>query len=138
MSTRVRPITPADVVPVGAVLARAFDDDPLFCAILPEPAQRARALRALFEEWTRILHLPHDTSSTTDDHSGAALWSPPGQWSIGLFTLARLAPRMLGDHVRDGVAAHAGFLSAGPGSPIRCFLDGTTWPNDPTMASMKP
>jgi GNAT superfamily N-acetyltransferase len=84
------------VVPVGAVLARAFDDDPLFCAILPEPAQRARALRALFEEWTRILHLPHDTSSTTDDHSGAALWSPPGQWSIGLFTLARLAPRMLG------------------------------------------
>lgn len=96
MTAVVRPLVAADVAPVAVVLARAFDDDPLFLAILPEPAHRARALRALFEEWTRILHLPHDTSFTTDDHAGAALWSPPGHWSLGLFTLARMGPRMLG------------------------------------------
>jgi ribosomal protein S18 acetylase RimI-like enzyme len=92
----VRPLVPADVVPVAAMLARAFDDDPLFLAILPDPAQRRRALAALFEEWARRLHLPHDTNFTTDDHSGAALWSPPGHWSLSLFTLARMGPRMLG------------------------------------------
>jgi ribosomal protein S18 acetylase RimI-like enzyme len=92
----VRLLGAEDVVPVAAVLARAFDDDPIFRAILPAPEHRSRALRALFEEWTRILHLPHPTSFTTDEHAGAALWSPPGQWSIGILSLARLAPRMLG------------------------------------------
>jgi GNAT superfamily N-acetyltransferase len=95
MSVAVRLLVPEDVAPVGAVLARAFDDDPLFVAMLPEPAHRRRALVALFEEWTRLLHLPHGCSTTTDDHAGAALWSPPGQWSIGVGMLLRLAPRML-------------------------------------------
>jgi GNAT superfamily N-acetyltransferase len=91
----VRFLVAGDVVPVAAMLARAFDDDPLFQAMLPEPAHRRPALRALFEEWTRRLHLPHACSFTTDDHAGAALWSPPGHWSMGLGMLARLAPRML-------------------------------------------
>ncbi len=78
------------------MLTRAFVDDPIFKAMLPEPQQRRRALRALFEEWTRLLHLPHASSYTTDDHAGAALWSLPGHWSIGPVMLLRLAPRMLG------------------------------------------
>ncbi len=76
MTAAVRLLVPGDVVPVAAMLTRAFDDDPIFGAMLPEPAHRRRAL---FEEWTRLLHLPHACSYTTDDHSGAALWSLPDQ-----------------------------------------------------------
>jgi hypothetical protein len=47
--------------------------------MLPEPGHRRRALGALFEEWTRLLHLPYGASYTTEDHAGAALWSLPGQ-----------------------------------------------------------
>jgi GNAT superfamily N-acetyltransferase len=92
----VRPLVAEDVVPVAAALARAFDDDPIFRAILPDDAHRRRALPALFEEWTRILHLPHPGSFTTDDHAGAALWSPPGAWEVGIGTILRMGPRMLG------------------------------------------
>ncbi len=96
MTPTVRLLVHGDVVPVAAVLTRAFDDDPIFQAMLPEREHRRRALRALFEEWTRLLHVPHACSYTTDDHAGAALWSLPGQWSIGPGMLLRLAPRMLG------------------------------------------
>ena len=94
-ATQVRLLKPQDVAPVAAVLVRAFDDDPIFQAILPEVEHRRRALRALFEAWIDELHLPHATSFTTEDRAGAALWSPPGRWSIGLVGLARLAPRLL-------------------------------------------
>ncbi len=92
---KIRPLVAADVRPLVPVLVRAFDDDPIFQAILPDAAHRARALAAMFEAWMVQLHLPLACSYTTDDHAGAALWSPPGRWSLGLLGLARLAPRVL-------------------------------------------
>jgi GNAT superfamily N-acetyltransferase len=87
---------PGDLDPLAATLGRAFDTDPIFRAILPDDAHRRRALPALFREWIRLLHLPHaDTSWTTEDHAGAALWSPPGAWHLGLGVLARMGPRTL-------------------------------------------
>jgi ribosomal protein S18 acetylase RimI-like enzyme len=92
----VRKATSDDVQKLGDVLGRAFDDDPIFRAILPDDAQRRRALPILFREWTRLLHLPHDTAWTTNDLAGGALWSPPGHWKIGLFDEAKMAPKMVG------------------------------------------
>jgi ribosomal protein S18 acetylase RimI-like enzyme len=92
----VRLVRADDVEPLGAVLARSFDADPVFRAILPDDAHRARALPILFVEWLRRLHLPLETTYTTDDHAGAALWSPPGRWHIGVLQQAAMAPRMLG------------------------------------------
>ncbi|MGH7297348.1 MAG: GNAT family N-acetyltransferase [Polyangiaceae bacterium] len=91
----VRLVRADDVAPLGAVLARSFDADPIFRAILPDDAHRARALPLLFAEWLRRLHLPLGTSYTTDDHAGAALWSPPDRWQIGVLQQAVMAPRML-------------------------------------------
>jgi ribosomal protein S18 acetylase RimI-like enzyme len=94
--TSVRPIVTGDLDPLAGVLGRAFDADPIFRAILPDDAHRRRALPVLFREWIRLLHLPHtDTSWTTDDHAGAALWSPPGAWHVGLGAMARMGPRMV-------------------------------------------
>lgn len=93
----VRSVTAADVPALGDTLARAFDDDPIFGAILPDVAHRRRALPALFREWIRRLHLHRaDASFTTDDCGGAALWSPPGQWHIALLQQALMAPKMIG------------------------------------------
>jgi ribosomal protein S18 acetylase RimI-like enzyme len=91
----VRKATMADVDRLGDVLGRAFDDDPIFRAILPDDAQRRRALPILFREWTRLLHVPLDAAWTTDDVSGGALWSPPGKWKIGLVDEAKMAPKMI-------------------------------------------
>ena len=84
-----------DLPRLGDVLGRAFDDDPLFRAILPDDAQRRRALPAMFAEWTRLLHLGPERSFTTDDLAGAALWSPPGAWKVGLWNDLKMAPSML-------------------------------------------
>lgn len=91
-----RKATSDDVVRLGDVLARAFDDDPIFRAILPDDAQRRRALPILFRDWTRLLHLPNDSAWTTSDVAAGALWSPPGAWHVGVFTMAKMAPKMLG------------------------------------------
>ncbi len=91
----VRPIQPGDLEPLSAMLARSFDDDPIFRAILPDDAHRRRALPILFRAWIARLHLGRPGSYTTDDHAGAALWAMPGQWSIGPFTLLVMGPAML-------------------------------------------
>ena len=91
----VRLVRDDDVEPLGGVLARSFDADPIFRAILPDDAHRARALPVLFVEWLRRLHVPLETSYTTDDRAGAAMWSPPDRWHIGVFQQAAMAPRML-------------------------------------------
>ena len=92
----VRPIVPEDLDPLAGALGRAFDTDPIFRAIVPDDAHRRRALPVLFREWIRLLHLPYpETSWTTDEHAGAALWSPPGTWHVGLGALARMGPRMI-------------------------------------------
>jgi ribosomal protein S18 acetylase RimI-like enzyme len=96
MTHTVRLATADDVPALGDVLARAFDADPIFCAILPDAGHRARALPVLFREWLRRLHLQHQATWTTDDLAGAALWSPPGKWHIGLVEEALMAPRMIG------------------------------------------
>ena len=92
----VRHVVRGDLDALAGVLARAFDEDPVFCAILPDDAHRRRTLPVLFREWIRLLHLPHpSTSWTTEDLAGAALWSPQGEWDVGFGAILRMGPRML-------------------------------------------
>lgn len=121
----VRLVTPADVAPLGDVLGRAFDADPLFRAILPHDEHRRRALPVLFGEWIRRLHLHHGASWTTDDLAGAALWSPPGQWHIGFWDEARMAPRMiaaLGGRVLAGLRVLLAVEGPHPKEPLHYYL----------------
>jgi ribosomal protein S18 acetylase RimI-like enzyme len=93
----IRHVAPEDLDALSAALGRAFQADPVFSAVLPEDAHRSRCLPVLFREWIRLLHLPHPTTSwTTDDLSGAALWSPPGAWHVGIGDLARMARSVIG------------------------------------------
>jgi len=84
-----------DVDRLGAVLGRAFEDDPVYRCIFPDDDKRRAALPQLFTQWLRHIHLPHDLAYTTDDLAGASLWAPPNAWKIGLLTQLRLAPKLI-------------------------------------------
>ena len=67
--------TQADVPAVASVLARAFQDDPVFVWSIPDPDRRRECLPAVFAAVAE-LYLPHDETYLTDDGVGAALWAP--------------------------------------------------------------
>lgn len=72
----------ADISTVGDVLARAFQDDPVFTWVIPDPDRRRDLLPSVFAEFARVF-LPHDETYLTDDGAGAALWAPAGVDAVG-------------------------------------------------------
>jgi ribosomal protein S18 acetylase RimI-like enzyme len=73
---------------LGAMLAAAFDDDPVWCWICPDPVRRRRHLGGLFAQVIRPRVRRGDVL-TTDSHQGAAVWAPPGEWKSGPRDAAR-------------------------------------------------
>ncbi|MFC4909970.1 GNAT family N-acetyltransferase [Actinomadura gamaensis] len=91
-SPSARVATASDVDRIAAVLARAFEDDPVWSWILPDEASRPRRLAAAFAILLREVHLRHGASEHSgrfDDIESAALWDPPGAWRLPLATQAR-------------------------------------------------
>lgn len=67
--------TTVDVPAVASVLARAFQDDPVFTWSIPDPERRRAYLPAVFAAFAE-LYLPHGETYLTGDGAGAALWAP--------------------------------------------------------------
>lgn len=89
----VRAALESDVGPVCATLARAFEDDPIACFLLPAARRRPSGLRAFFRAQIAGDLLPFGGVYTTDDHAGAAVWAPPGKpMTTGLRAIAGLVP----------------------------------------------
>ncbi|HVF75685.1 MAG TPA: GNAT family N-acetyltransferase [Acidimicrobiales bacterium] len=94
--TAVRKATYADVPALSAALARAFEDDPIFEWLLP-PGRTKRRMDRLtksMEVALRVLHLSHDSTWTTPDLAGAAVWDPPDKWKTGPRDMLRGVPAM--------------------------------------------
>lgn len=81
-----------DVDGIVDVLARAFDDDPVFEWFLRDDAGRGDAFRRFFEIAARQLTLPHDEVYLAAGGAGAALWAPPGTWELGEDQIEALLP----------------------------------------------
>ncbi|MCP2339471.1 GNAT family N-acetyltransferase [Actinomadura rupiterrae] len=84
----------SDVDRIAAVLARAFEDDPVWSWMLPDEASRPRRLAAAFTILLREVHLGHGASEHAGrfaDIEAAALWDPPGSWRVPLTAQARQA-----------------------------------------------
>ena len=87
-----------DVPAVAVVLARAFQDDPVYIHALPDPEQRAQALPHLMRALVTRLHggMGHlDVAEAGGHLVGVAAWDAPGQVSPGPWRLARALPSML-------------------------------------------
>ena len=90
----VRPAEPADARALAAPLARAFYDDPVTVWANPSERTRVRRTERFFLGRMRAL-LPHELSYVADDARGAAIWSPPDAWQMGLRELIHDLPAFL-------------------------------------------
>ena len=75
----VRKATAADVESLGAALARAFHEDPVFTWMFPGERARRRSSERYFAGRVRLL-LPQEEVYTTPDAVAAAVWAEPGRW----------------------------------------------------------
>jgi GNAT superfamily N-acetyltransferase len=117
----VRPAGSADAPALCAVLAQAFEDDPVAVHLIPSHRRRLRGLEAFFRlQLTRDL-LPQGCVFTTEDRSGAALWAPPGMSVPNglavLVSLVPLAPYVVGREMARSVRSLARITSLRPREP---------------------
>lgn len=82
---------------VGAMLARAFADDPLWCALWPDEADREQSLTRMLGALTRTTVVAGGFARANGDGAGVALWAPPGvELNAWAMVRARLAlPRFV-------------------------------------------
>jgi ribosomal protein S18 acetylase RimI-like enzyme len=101
----VRKAGASDKKALAAMLARAFDDDPVMSWFFREDERRGGRNRRFFDMRLRQL-LPHDETYTVDGAAGAAIWALPDRWRLGkieefrmgvalLFALGRRIPTLV-------------------------------------------
>ena len=110
-ATQTTSMTRDQIAASGAVLGRAFADDPLFTYILPErTAGREAKLRWFMERGARYGHSYGQVHTTAGNVEGNAVWLPPGDVKLTMPRMARtgivLAP------LKFGLGAFSRFLSA--------------------------
>lgn len=110
---QVRDATPEDRDAVAAMLARAFDDDPVLDWLMPDPAVRARRVPGMFAAFFTG-DGPPGMRLATPGCEAATLWRAPGAAKEedgglpGLWHAWRLFGGALlrGKRVGDAIAAH--------------------------------
>ncbi len=65
-------------------LTRSFWDDPMYAWLAKNDAYYGARFRRIFEAYWDHFALPYEQIWTTEDRLGAALWSPPHCWKLGL------------------------------------------------------
>jgi ribosomal protein S18 acetylase RimI-like enzyme len=96
-----------EVDTLSAVLAEAFEDDPVFGWLLPNQASRRRRLEGFFQLELRHVVLPTGRVWTTDGSAGASLEVPPGQWRMPVRTQLAQGPaftRVFGTRIGHALA----------------------------------
>jgi ribosomal protein S18 acetylase RimI-like enzyme len=76
--TPIEPLAPALIGKAVETLVRAFEGDPMFGWIFPEPRTRTRALRRLNQIPVRY-GLRYGRVMQADDAGAVAIWIPPGR-----------------------------------------------------------
>lgn len=84
--------TSTDVDALSVMLARAFDQDPFWRWIVGHGDDYQARLAQGFATQLSHLALPGGLVWCGEHHQGAALWSAPGHWQLGLFQQLRLLP----------------------------------------------
>ncbi len=91
----VRKATGDDSARIVTSLVRAFENDPLLTWMVRRDAGRAQAMRTFFEMSLHPLTMPFGEVYTTAACEGAALWTPPGAWSVNILQHLSVVPRFV-------------------------------------------
>ena len=123
LEVTVRSATAADVKPLAAVMARAFDDDPPFVWMLPRPQTRQARARVIFATVLRTEALRHgavEVACAGNAIVAGAIWLPPGHWAPTVSEQLRSLPgfaRALGRRFGYGTALTQSMTRAHPHEP---------------------
>ncbi len=93
----------------GAVLARAFDDDPMMTYILPDDAARMKSGAWFFTAAAKYGNKFGEIYTTADGVEGDAIWLPPGQQKVSPWRMAQVG--MLAAPLHFGFSAFGRFLT---------------------------
>jgi ribosomal protein S18 acetylase RimI-like enzyme len=97
-AAHILPLGPRDARAAGAVLSRSHADYPSFAHLFPQPARRARALKAMFTGVARDgARLGSAYGAVDDDGTilGVAIWLAPGRFPWSAWRQLRGAGWML-------------------------------------------
>jgi GNAT superfamily N-acetyltransferase len=92
IDTTPRQSSPAEIDGLSAVLAAAFEDDPVISWLLPNPTRRRSQLGLFFRLELRHVVFPAGHAWTTHGATGASLELPPGKWRMPLGAQLRHGP----------------------------------------------
>jgi ribosomal protein S18 acetylase RimI-like enzyme len=92
---QVRKAERGDVDAISKALAAAFTDDPVMSWLIRDPGRRPKVLEGNFRLLLERIWLRHEETYTTETSAGAAIWDPPGQWSVGIGRQIGLLPGAL-------------------------------------------
>ncbi len=81
-----------DAEALGAMFARAFDDDPIWAWLCRSRMRRFTRLAAPFFATEARQYLRKSSAWTVPGCAAGALWAPPGTWRTNVGDLARWAP----------------------------------------------
>jgi ribosomal protein S18 acetylase RimI-like enzyme len=87
-SPEVRPLGPKESAGAGEVLGRAFQEDPLWVAVMPDSVRRPARLTRMFTGLTRAVVAAGGIAERTPGFEAVALWLPPG-CDLGLWATVR-------------------------------------------------
>ena len=92
---QVRPAERADVEPISKALGAAFADDPVMSWLIRDAGRRPDVLAGNFRLLLEEIWLEHEVTYTTETTAGAAIWDPPGKWSVSITRQIGLLPQAL-------------------------------------------
>ena len=107
----VLPLTPSHLPQAALLLARAFQNDPFYTTVLPDPDRRMRLLPWVQQRLLRY-GLRYGTVYTTASLDGAAIWLGPQHPSIRPLAAVRTGLFLLPLHMRLGEFGRSLRLSA--------------------------
>jgi GNAT superfamily N-acetyltransferase len=119
-----RPAGPDDLSAVATTLAGAFDTDPAWTWVFPDPVRRPVQLRAI---WLLLLEgaVDHGWIWTTADAGAATVWIPPGKPELTPAQEARVTEvfeELLGPDVWRSTLLGEAFEAAHPAAPEHYYL----------------
>jgi ribosomal protein S18 acetylase RimI-like enzyme len=88
MAVQTVPVPRDRVAEAGNVLARAFQEDPLYANILTDPEERRLRMPAMFIALVKYSRL-YGECTTTPDLDGVACWLRPGKTNVTLWRILR-------------------------------------------------
>ena len=79
---------------LAAVLGRAFETDPVWGWLFPDPDTKLRKSSQVFQAYLRDAMKVGEVY-TTPGREGASLWKPPGKWKLSNGAILRSLPSLL-------------------------------------------